>query len=47
MKYQTPEVTALTTAIAAIQTTILEKPSNTGLDGPNLREVVQAFEDWE
>ena len=45
MKYETPELTALTPAINAIQGT---KDSGSPTDGvPNNIEVLSAYEDWE
>jgi len=45
MRYETPEVTALTPAIDAIQGA--GKPINGDTDGPQLREVNAAYQDWE
>lgn len=47
MKYQTPELTALKPAIDAIQTIAAQKPFYSGTDGPESRENVGAYEDWE
>lgn len=43
MKYEAPEITALTPAIDAIQS--LSKPNTSGTDG--IREVVHGYADWE
>jgi hypothetical protein len=45
MKYETPELTALTTAINAIQGA--GKPIDGESDGPEFREVTGAYQDWE
>ncbi len=46
MKYETPELTALTPAISAIQSTA---PQKTGLnsDGAANNESLTTYEDWE
>jgi hypothetical protein len=44
MKYKTPELTALTPAIDAIQG--ISKPGQTSLDGFD-KEEVHAYVDWE
>lgn len=45
MKYQTPELTAITQAISTIQTGN-SKPGLTSQDGIN-KEEVSAYADWE
>jgi hypothetical protein len=45
MKYQTPELTALTPAMSAIQMGS-SKPGRTSLDGID-KEEVTAYADWE
>jgi len=45
MKYETPELTALTPAINAVQTANLKQPPSS-IDGFN-KEVVTAYMDWE
>lgn len=44
MKYETPELTALTPAINAIQTS---KPSAPKEDGSEFNEAQSAYQDWE
>jgi hypothetical protein len=45
MKYETPELTALTPAIDAIQAQKFEPPT---IDQPKVHETaVSAYEDWE
>jgi hypothetical protein len=44
MKYKTPELTALTLAIDAIQA---QKPHSGLGDAPVYDEVIAAYEDWE
>jgi hypothetical protein len=46
MKYETPQITVLTTAINAVQSTGTPKNSMPNLDGIE-REHVAAYEDWE
>jgi hypothetical protein len=46
MKYETPELTALTTAINAIQGVQDKKPPNIG-DNPVDWEGPGAYQDWE
>ena len=43
MKYETPELTALTPAIDAIQVAKL----GTGIDGSSKEPPTSAYEDWE
>lgn len=45
MKYETPELTALTAAIEAVQA--LPKDSNSHEDSPLDTEVIGAYADWE
>jgi hypothetical protein len=45
MKYETPELTALTPAISTIQMGT-SKPGHTSLDGTD-KEEVTAYADWE
>ncbi len=45
MKYETPELTALTPAINAIQS--LSKPGSTSFDGQPNNETGAAYEEWE
>jgi len=44
MKYEAPELTALTPAIDAIQG---PSKSNSGNDGPQSKDSTSAYEDWE
>jgi hypothetical protein len=46
MKYETPELTAATPAIDAIQS-ISGKPNPSASDGSDSYEVVSAYMDWE
>jgi hypothetical protein len=46
MKYETPELTALTPAINAIQSDGLKPVTTTSADGP-FNEVIGAYSDWE
>jgi len=46
MKYETPELTALTPAINAIQSDGLKPYTTTTLDGFH-NEVIGAYSDWE
>ena len=47
MKYQAPELTALTPAISAIQGSV-SKSNNTTFDNPNdHREASSTYQDWE
>ena len=46
MKYETPEMTALTPAINAILA--LSGKEGSGSDSPNeVKEIVNAYQDWE
>jgi len=45
MKYETPELTALTPAVNAIQTS--NKPSQFAQDGSSTNEPSSAYADWE
>lgn len=45
MEYETPELTALTPAINAIQSK--PKPGTGSIDGDLKNEVTGAYEDWE
>lgn len=47
MKYETPEMTALTCAINAIQSLPSEKGSNNLPDSPINNEDVPSYTDWE
>ncbi len=47
MKYETPEVTALTSAINAVQATQGSKINQTVPDSPQLPDHGSAYEDWE
>ena len=48
MKYETPELTVLTSAIDAIQSGGGIKANEKPWDSPVYqREVIQAYEDWE
>jgi hypothetical protein len=44
MKYETPELTALTPAINAIQG---PNKGNSGNDNPGSKDSTSAYEDWE
>jgi hypothetical protein len=46
MKYETPEITALTPAINAIQG-VTSKNDMLPIDGEFLREGTAAYQDWE
>ncbi len=48
MKYETPELTALTPAINAIQISSADKSNPLGpLDGSSQNDVVTGYMDWE
>ena len=48
MKYETPELTALTPAITAVQSGGGSKPSTQNADGsPTSKESATAYADWE
>jgi hypothetical protein len=48
MKYKTPELTALTSAINAIQSSEHGKPAGPYTDlNPVIREETFAYQDWE
>jgi hypothetical protein len=47
MKYKTPELTALPTAIDAIQGTGTQKHDQTASDSPGNYEDSAAYADWE
>jgi hypothetical protein len=47
MKYETPELTALTPAINAIQTPVSEKGHLAFPDSPMNDEDVASYADWE
>jgi hypothetical protein len=47
MKYETPELKALTPAIDAIQSTPIQKTEPTCLDSEVLNESVCTYRDWE
>jgi len=48
MKYKTPELTALTTAINAIQSSMNKLPPTSGDSGYDVEyEGVGAYQDWE
>jgi hypothetical protein len=50
MKYETPQLTALTPAIDAIQTDVEGAPKTGGLyflDNVNYQEHIGAYMDWE
>jgi len=47
MKYETPELTALTPAITAIQSTVGVKNNIFLNDSPDTNEHTSAYADWE
>ncbi len=47
MKYETPELTALPSAINAVQSATPGKPHQVSGDGSPNNESVGAYEDWE
>jgi hypothetical protein len=46
MKYEAPELTALTSAINAVQTSA-PKPNPSTPDGPGSHDAGTGYEDWE